>query len=220
MKRSRLVLIDDHTLMLQGLRAALEDRHDIVAMASTAEEGVVACRRFRPDLALVDLSLPDASGLELIQEIRSVTPKVKVMVVTMHLDRILADAAIQSGAQGFVPKDADVEELRHAVDQVLAGNEYVSPLVPGRQAFRSANRLMFGLSRLTPTQQRIVRLIGEGLSTRAIGRRLRISANTITFHRTRIRQALGLKDEWALLRHAILIRLLESDPRNRPARFL
>ncbi len=218
MTRPRVVLVDDHHLMLQGIRAALEESCDIVAMVGSGEEGIRACRKHHPDLVLLDLSLPDQSGLEVIQELRGVAPKVKILVVTMHLDRVLADATIQSGARGFVPKDADVPELCHAVDEVLAGKVYISPLVPARQTYRSTNKLRFALAKLTPTQQRIMRLIGEGRSSEAIGKRLHLSTATITFHRARIRQALKLRDEWALLRHAILIRLSEAESRARSAR--
>lgn len=218
MERPRLVLIDDHNLMLEGLRAALHDKYEIVEAVGSGAEGVRAVRQHHPDLVLVDLSLPDQSGLEVIQELRSIAPRVRMLVVTMHLDRVLADAAIQSGAQGFVPKDADVPELRRAVAQVLSGKTYISPLVPQRMSYRSTDKLRFALSQLTPTQQRIIRLIGEGRSSKAIGKRLHLTKNTITFHRVRIRQALGLKDEWALLRHAILIRLSEAESRARSAR--
>lgn len=218
MERARLVLVDDHGLMLEGLRAALQDSYDVVALVGSGAEGVRAVRKHHPDLVLLDLSLPDQSGLEVIQELHGIAARVKILVVTMHRDRVLADAAIQSGAQGFVPKDADVPELRHAVSEVLAGNIYVSPLVPQRLSYRSTDKLQFALSQLTPTQQRIIRLIGEGRSSASIARRLHLTKATITFHRVRIRQALGLKDEWALLRHAILIRLSEAESRVRSAR--
>lgn len=218
MERARLILVDDHNLMLEGLRAALQDIYEVVALVGSGSEGVRAVRKHHPDLVLLDLSLPDQSGLEVIQELRGVAPRVKILVVTMHLDRVLADAAIQSGAKGFVPKDADVPELRRAVAQVLAGKTYISPLVPQRLSYRSTDQLRFALSKLTPTQQRIIRLIGEGRSSEAIGRRLHLTRYTVTFHRIRIRQALGLKDEWALLRHAILIRLSEAESRARSAR--
>jgi DNA-binding NarL/FixJ family response regulator len=218
MERARLVLVDDHGLMLEGLRAALQDTYDIVALVGSGAEGVRAVRKHHPDLVLLDLSLPDQSGLEVIQELHGIAARVKILVVTMHRDRVLADAALQSGAQGFVPKDADVAELRHAVSEVLAGNNYVSPLVPQRLSYRSTDKLQFALSQLTPTQQRIIRLIGEGRSSASIARRLHLTKATITFHRVRIRQTLGLKDEWALLRHAILIRLSEAESRVRSAR--
>lgn len=218
MERARLVLVDDHGLMLEGLRAALQDTYDIVALVGSGAEGVRAVRKHHPDLVLLDLSLPDQSGLEVIQELHGIAARVKILVVTMHRDRVLADAALQSGAQGFVPKDADVTELRHAVSEVLAGNNYVSPLVPQRLSYRSTDKLQFALSQLTPTQQRIIRLIGEGRSSASIARRLHLTKATITFHRVRIRQTLGLKDEWALLRHAILIRLSEAESRARSAR--
>lgn len=218
MERARLVLVDDHGLMLEGLRAALQDTYDIVALVGSGAEGVRAVRKHHPDLVLLDLSLPDQSGLEVIQELHGIAARVKILVVTMHRDRVLADAALQSGAQGFVPKDADVTELRHAVSEVLAGNNYVSPLVPQRLSYRSTDKLQFALSQLTPTQQRIIRLIGEGRSSASIARRLHLTRATITFHRVRIRQTLGLKDEWALLRHAILIRLSEAESRARSAR--
>lgn len=218
--RPRLVLVDDHHLVLDGLRLALQDEYDIVGTVVTGGEAIEACRRLRPDLVLLDLSLPDRSGLEVITDLRQKNPDLRILVVTMYVDRVLADAALQSGARGFVPKDADLAELRTAIREVLAGRCFVSSLVPDRSPRLYPDRLRLGMANLTPRQRAIVGLLGDGKSSARIADELHLSCPTITFHRTRIRKALGLKTEWDLMRHALLIRMCEtnsSSSQKRPA---
>jgi DNA-binding NarL/FixJ family response regulator len=129
--------------------------------------------------------------------------------VTMHRDRVLADAVLQAGASGFIPKDAAVDELRWAIRAVLAGSRYVSPLVT-EGADPYPDGLSFDLGRLTQRQQQVVRLLGDGKSTARIAEELQVSPNTVTFHRVRIRKALGIGTEWGLMRYALVVRMSES----------
>jgi len=209
--RPRLLLVDDHHLILESLRLALQEEHEVAGMVATGAEAVKACRQLRPDLVLLDLSLPDRSGLEVISDLRQVMPEVRILIVTMHVDRILADASLQAGAQGFIPKDADLAELRHAIAEVLSGNRYLSPLVPEPSPRQFPPELRLGMSKLTPRQRDIVRKLGEGKSSARIGRELHLTPPTITFHRGRIRKTLGLKNEWELLRYALVIRMSEAE---------
>lgn len=208
--RPRLLLVDDHHLMLEGLRLELESEFEIVAMLDTGGPVAEECLRLLPDVVLLDLSLPDRSGLEVIMDIRSVSPELKILVVTMHADRVLADACMQAGAVGFIPKDADVSDLIGAIRAVLAGGRYVSPLLPSHPPKHSSADMAFSLSRLTPRQQQIVRLLGDGKSTATIAAELHVSASTVTFHRVRIRKALGIPTEFALLRYALVLKLSEE----------
>ena len=205
--KPKVLLVDDHHLVLEGFRLELQDEFKIVGMLDSGTRVLDECLRLDPDLVLLDLSLPDRSGLEVVMDLQGGSPATKVLVVTMHADRVLADAVMDAGAGGFVPKDADVSELRTAMREVLAGRRYLSPLVSESLVAYTQTELAFGFSRLTPRQQEIVRLLGEGKSSARIAAELAVSPNTVTFHRVRIRKTLGIPTEWGLMRYAILVRM-------------
>jgi two-component system invasion response regulator UvrY len=209
--RPRLVIVDDHRLLVQGLQQLLGKQYDIVGVAYAGDELLELLRRTPADAVLLDLSLPGRGGLELLPEIRALQPELRVLVLTMHVDRILAEAALAAGATGFVPKDAGMEELRAALEAVLAGRRFLSERVPKISHRVGLDAVHASLSRLTPRQQTILRLIGEGRTSAEIGAKLGLSENTITFHRQRIRRLLGLASEWELVRHAILVQLAAGE---------
>jgi two-component system invasion response regulator UvrY len=209
--RARLVLADDHRLLVQGLEQLLGRRYDIVGVVYTGTELLDLLRRTAADGLVLDLSLPGRSGLELLPDIKALQPDLQVLVLTMHVDRILADAALAAGATGFVPKDAGAEELEHALQEVLAGRRFLSSRVPKISHRVGLDAMHASLARLTPRQQTILRLIGEGKTSGEIGAKLGLSENTITFHRQRIRRLLGLTSEWELLRRAILVQVASTD---------
>ncbi len=210
--RPRLFLVDDHQLVLEGLRVALESRYDIVGTATKGAGVVASCRALTPDVVLLDLSLPDRSGLEIVADLRAELPAVRVIVVTMHADRVMADASLQSGAMGFVPKDCGIPELDTAVATVMAGERFVSDRIPKHLfAHSTLANSSLGLSQLTPRQRVIVRLIGVGKRTADIAEELGVTHAAITWHRVNIRKALGFDTEWDLLRYSILVRLSEEE---------
>jgi DNA-binding NarL/FixJ family response regulator len=215
--RPRLILADDHRLLVQGLQQMLGRRFEIVGVAYAGDELLALLRRTAADALVLDLSLPGRSGLDLLPDIRTVQPGLRVLVLTMHADRVLADAALGAGATGFVPKDSSMEEVELALREVLAGRRYVSPRVPKSSHRVGLDALHASLARLTPRQQTIVKLLGQGKTSAEIGEELGLSESTITFHRVRIRKVLGLSTEWELVRHAILVHLASSgdeDPRG------
>jgi len=200
--------------MLEGLRLALQNDYEIVGMLATGGHVVEECQRLTPDVLLLDLSLPDRSGLEIIVDLHAAVPAVRIIVVTMHVDRVLAEASLQAGAQAFVPKDAGFDELRKAIREVLAGKQFVSPLIPHLGPQLACGSPTYELSRLTPRQREIVQLLGAGKSTAAIARELHLSHYTVTFHRTRIRKALGIDSEWGLMRYAMIVRMSEAEAKR------
>ena len=209
-ERARLVIADDHRMVVQGLEQMLGKRFDIVGVAYAGDELLKLLQRTPADCLLLDLSLPGRSGLDILPEIRTLQPDRNVLVLTMHADRVLAEASRAAGALGFVPKDAGMEELKVALTEVLAGRRYVSPRVPKSSHRVGLDALHASLARLTERQQTILRLLGQGLSSAEIGDKLGLSENTITFHRKRIRTILGLSTEWELTRQAILVHLATS----------
>jgi DNA-binding NarL/FixJ family response regulator len=213
--RPRLVIADDHRVVVQGLQQLLGGRFDIVGVAYAGDELLALLASTPSDALLLDLSLPGRNGLDILPEIRALQPDLKVLVLTMHADRVLAEASVAAGALGFVPKDAGMDELELALAQVLAGRRYVSPRVPKSSHKVALDAMHASLARLTERQQTILRLLGQGLSSAEIGQKLGLSENTITFHRRRIRAILGLATEWELMRQAILVHLA-TDGENGP----
>jgi two-component system, NarL family, uhpT operon response regulator UhpA len=209
--RPRLVIVDDHRLVVQGLQQMLGVRYEIAGVAYAGDELLQLLRRTPTDVVLLDLSLPGRGGLELLPEILALQPGLRVLVLTMHVDRILAEAALAAGAMGFVPKDAGMEELERALDAVLAGQRFLSERVPRTSHRVGLDAMHASLSRLTPRQQTILRLIGKGKTSGEIAAKLGLSESTITFHRQRIRRLLGLASEWELVRHAILVEVASRE---------
>jgi two-component system invasion response regulator UvrY len=201
------VIADDHRLLVQGLQQMLGRQFEIVGVAYAGDELLELLRDTSPDCLLLDLSLPGRSGLDLLPEIRASRPELKVLVLTMHVDRILAEAALAAGANGFLPKDSGMEELQKALEEVLAGRRYLSPRVPKFSRRVGLEAIHASLSRLSPRQQTILSLLGQGKTSAEIAETLGLSEATITFHRARIRKVLGLSSEWELVRHAILVYL-------------
>jgi DNA-binding NarL/FixJ family response regulator len=176
-----------------------------VGVVNDGREVMNEIERTRPDILLLDLSMPHRNGLELLPDITAAFPALKVLVVTMHVDRALADLALQKGAHGFIPKEASAEELNGAIDAVLAGKLFISPRVP-RRSFRDQAALQHpALDRLTPRHLQILRLIGDGKSTNEIADEIGVSPRTVEFHRASIRKALGITTEWGLMRFAIML---------------
>lgn len=207
MRRALVLICDDHPLVSHGLRSLLAPTFVAVGVVSDGREVIGEIARTRPDILLLDLSMPHRNGLELIPEIRAAFPAVKILVVTMHVDRALADLALQGGAHGFIPKEASAEELNGAIEAVLAGRTLISPRVPKR-SFRDGAAVDHpALDRLTPRHHQILRLIGDGKSTSEIGAELGVSPRTVEFHRASIRKSLGIASETGLMRFAILLRL-------------
>ena len=211
--RPRLILVDDHALMTEGLRAVLEPEHEIVDTVRNGNEVMAAVERHRPDVVLLDLSLPGRSGLEVAASLRETHPAVRIVMLTMHADRLYADEALRVGALGYVLKLARAEELRHAIAEALAGRSYVTPLLSDSEA--DEGRLVprgmpagGGVEALTERQRQILKLIARGQTTADIARSIGLSEKSIEFHRARIRKTLGLKTTAALVRYAVAEKLV------------
>ena len=206
MAPTRLLIADDHALAVEGLRRLLEPVHQVVGVAHSGPEVLELVSREAADCLLLDLSMPGGNGLDLIAPIRAKRPELRILIVTMFVDKTLAEAALQAGADGFVPKDAGIEELQAAIVEVMAGRHYVARAALKRGA-PALDEQGLGLAQLTPRQREIVRLLGEGRTNLEIAEQLGLTEKTITFHRTNIRRALGIPNEWGLLRYAMLARL-------------
>lgn len=203
---ARILLVDDHPLVCQGIKAVLEPRYHVVGMVHDGAEVLPAVRRLEPDLVLLDLGLPNRLGLEVCRDIRTGHPGVKVLVVSMQAERIYAEEAFRAGASGFVVKMAPHGDLLLAVEEVLAGRPYRNPRLEARSrpadggAGTASGRLRDPLDMLSRRQRQVFILMGQGLTTREIAEKLGVEVKTVDFHRARMEQALGLKNARALMR--------------------
>jgi DNA-binding NarL/FixJ family response regulator len=210
-RRASVLIADDHPLMSQGLRALLRPNFVVVGVVNDGREVHTVADSTKPDILLLDLSMPHRNGIELIPELIAAFPAMKILVVTMHVDRALCDLAMQAGAHGFVPKESSADELNHAIQEVLDGRRYVSPKVP-RRSFRDGVAVEHPeLDRLTPRHLQILRLIGDGKATAEIAEALGVSPRTVEFHRASIRKALGITSEYGLMRFAIMLQVGGDD---------
>ena len=209
--KPRLILVDDHPLLVEGLKGMLRPRYDVVGVAHSGVELLALLEHQDADCLLLDLAMPDRNGLELIPDVKKLRPNLRILIVTMHLDRVLADTVMHAGANGFIPKDSGREELEGAIDDVLAGKRYVSARVPNITWSAGLGADNPVLSTLTPRQRDILGMIADGKSSADMAATLGVSLPTITFHRANLRSKLGIDTEWGLVRFAILMQVREGD---------
>lgn len=201
--------------MRRGLRDLFR-RHDDLEVCGEAESVAGALESFEsssPDLLIVDLTLKDRSGLELVEMIRSRDPSVATLIWSMHDGDLFAERALRAGAMGYVSKASSADELVAAVRDVLAGKVAVSPALAQRllrTVGRAGSKSSGGVESLSNRELAVFELIGHGLTTRQIAERLKLSVKTIDSHREKIKAKLGLGSATELVRHAVLW-VLEAD---------
>jgi DNA-binding NarL/FixJ family response regulator len=205
-----VLIVEDHPLVAQGLGALLRGRYTVPELVHDARQVPAALAEYRPDLVLLDLSMPHRNGLELLPEIKQLLPGTRVLVVSMHIDRGLVDLALQAGADGFVPKEAGAAEFRDAVAAVLGGQRYVSPRIPIRGHLDADALRDPALGRLTRRQRQVLAMMGRGMSTADMAGELGLSSRTIDWHRQEIKRSLGVANEWELLRYAVASGLIPA----------
>ena len=192
----QLLIVDDHTLVRAGLSRLLQGFADVqvIAEASDAEHAVQMALRYQPDLVLMDLSLPGRSGLEALSEIRAQLPSTRVVMMSMHDDANHIRDALDRGAAGFVVKDAAPQELELALRAAHAGQVFLSPQISAKMLAPLLTRAKpAGIAGLPPRQQQILRLIGNGFSTKEAAAELGISVKTVETHRARMIESLGCR---------------------------
>jgi len=207
--RRQVLIVDDHPMTRYGIARLLEQESDLAVCgeAQNAREAVAAVRRLQPHLVLADLTMPGGEGLELIKDLRALAPEMPVLVVSMHDEALYAERALRAGARGYIMKDEGGERLVCAIRQVLAGKTYLSENLSGRvlEVFSGRRRRADDttIGQLTDREFEVFRLLGQGLTTREIGQRLRLSTKTVETHRLHVREKLGLKSGPALIQYAV-----------------
>ena len=210
----RVLLADDHNLVRAGLRALLESLPgvEVVAEASDGDEAVRLACQLAPSIALLDIAMPRKSGLVALREIRVSAPATKVVLLSMYDNHEYVTEAIQSGASGYLIKDAAVNELALALAAVERGDIYLSPSVSRKLAQAFANRAAPSQEgALTSRQTEVLCLVARGLSSKQVARHLDLSVKTIETHRAQIMERLDIHDLAGLVRYAIRNKLIGDE---------
>lgn len=205
----RILLVDDHPLLREGLLRLIGHNPDwkVCGQSASAADAVQSVQELAPDLVIMDITLPDKSGIEAIKDLQSLTSGIQILVFSMHDEMLYAQRAIRAGAKGYIMKGAATEKLMEAIARVLAGEIYLSDRVSsqilnGLSGRRSDQQ--FGLERLTDRELEVFELLGHGKSTGEISDLLHISPKTVDAHRFNLKTKLLLSDAQALMREAIL----------------
>lgn len=205
--RPRLMLADDHSLLCEGLRGLLEPDNEVIGIVHDGRDVVAEVERLEPDLVMLDISLPGKDGLTLARELRERRPEQRIMILTMHAERLYADEALRAGARAYVLKLASGSELRFAVSEVLAGRTYITPLLASASGASAQNEAGASLATdgppLTARQLEVLHLVGRGLTTLEVAHEMGVSEKAVEFHKARIKKALGLSSNAALMRYAV-----------------
>jgi len=208
-KPVRILLVDDHPVVRDGLAEAINREQDlkVCAVAEDRVGALQAVKDARPDLAVIDLTLKDSSGLELIKDIQVQWPSLLILVVSMHEENLYAERVLRAGARGYMTKQQATRDIVAAIRRVLAGgiylNEVTSSAVLNRLTSKAGAAGGSPLDCLTDRELQIFELTGTGLSTREIATRLRIDIKTVDTYRARIKEKLGLSSSSQLLQMAI-----------------
>jgi len=195
---TRVVVADDHKIVLEGLVALLQDQPnmEVVGEATAGRSALEVIRKTRPDVALLDITMPELTGLEITRQLAEELPDVKVLVLTMHDEEAFLFEALQAGASGYILKGASSDELIFAIEEVVRGGAYITPqLAKGLvdQALHERSTAASAFEEpLTEREEEVLSLIAEGLTNKEIAGRMVVSLNTVKTHRLHLYQKLGL----------------------------
>jgi len=209
MSRYRILLADDHAMFRAGLRNMILERPDLEVVAEVGDglELLAAARNFEPDLVVLDISMPHLRGIEATKEIKSAHPNVRVLILTMHKKKNYCHMCLSAGADGYLLKEDAPSELFVAIDAMIRGTTYLSPTLSKDLmedfVLMVRGKLNSPADALSHREREVLRLMGEGKSSKEIGELLFISTRTVEHHRASIMKKLRLKTTAQLVRYAI-----------------
>lgn len=206
MNKVKILLADDHRIVLEGLRNLLEAEYDVVGMVEDGHVLVKEALRLRPDIIIADISMPLLNGIDAIRQIRKEGLNPKVIFLTMHNDALYAKEVLDMGASGFVLKHSASSELLAAVQEALRGNTHISPVISQEllRLYKGGKESCKGiLSSLSLRQREVLQLFAEGKSAKEIAHALKISTRTVEFHKYSMMQQLNIKTNAELIQFAI-----------------
>lgn len=214
-QKPRVLMADDHSILLAGLRKLIEGSCDIVGAVENGRALVEAAERLRPDLILLDISMPLLNGLDAARQLKKLLPDTKLLFLTMHASPTYATEALKVGGSGYLLKQSAASELPQAIEAVMKGQTYLTPAITqsvlqvGLQSEQTP--LKRALRDLTLRQREVLQLIAEGKGTKDVATLLNVSVKTIEFHKARIMEQLDLHSTADLIRFAIAEGLVSAE---------
>jgi DNA-binding NarL/FixJ family response regulator len=208
MHLAKVLLADDHVIMAEGLATLLNGHVDVVGTVGDGRQLLEAARELRPDVIVADIAMPVLSGLEALRRLKAERIDAKVIFLTMHADAQLATEALRAGASGYVLKYSAGEELIRAIQEVVEGRVYLTPLLTKDVITTLTEPTTQPTVPLTPRQREVLRLIAEGQRMKEIAATLQLSTRTVETHKYEMMRALGVDNTAALVRYAIQLGLV------------
>jgi DNA-binding NarL/FixJ family response regulator len=209
MRRPKVLLADDHTIVVEGLKSLLKDQFELVGTVADGNQLIEAARKLRPDVIVTDLSMPVLSGLDALRRLKAERIDARVIFLTMHADARIATEAFRSGAAGFLLKHSAGEELVTAIEDVLQGRTYLTPLITKDVIANLTTASAPSEAPLTPRQREVLRLLADGKRMKEIAAILGLSTRTVETHKYEMMQALGVGSTAELVRYALTHGLAE-----------
>jgi DNA-binding NarL/FixJ family response regulator len=213
----RVFIVDDQQMFREGLRAMLaaDADIDVVGEAENGRAALKLVRDAKPDVVVMDVSMPDLNGIEATRQIKSLAPNVRVIALSAHSDQRFVSRMLEAGASGYLLKEGAFDELSRAIRNVAAGMDYLSPSVTTGVVEASlgmaAGPKPSGPAELTPRQREVLQLIAEGLNTKEVAARLHVSVKTVETHRQQVLKRLGLQGVADITRYAIREGLVSAE---------
>jgi DNA-binding NarL/FixJ family response regulator len=205
MKRTSILVADDHSMMCAGLQKILEPEYEVIASVSDGRSLVKTALELKPDVVLVDVGMPMLNGLDAGREVKKVMPRVKLIFLTMNKDPEIASEALRIGASGYLLKNSKGEELLRAVRGALRGISYVTPQISEaiEEMFIRDPKSLNRPKHLSDRQRAVLQMLAEGRSMQEVATVLQITRRTVRFHKQRIMEELGIKTNSELVQYAI-----------------
>ncbi len=206
MKRPRVLLADDHKIIVEGLRSLLQSEFELVGTVEDGRAMVAAAEKLKPDVIVADISMPLLNGIEAAHQLRKANVQAKIIFLTMHPDVTYATRAFEAGASGYVLKHSAPSELITAIKEALSGRTYVAPAIAKEVLHfiaKGSRERRKDVIELTPRQREVLQLLAEGHSAKEIASILHISTRTVEFHKYRMMEDLGLHTNAELIQYAI-----------------
>jgi DNA-binding NarL/FixJ family response regulator len=200
MLKPRILLADDHALVLEGFRRILEDQYELVGTAGDGHALLAAAKTVQPDIVILDVSMPLLNGIDAAAQMKKICPAAKIIIVTMHADAEYVRSAFEAGASAYVLKRSAVEL---AIRAVLAGHTYITPLITKELVDAYLSTTSEKPRGLTPRQREVLQLLAEGQTAKEIANLLNITSRTVEFHKGQIMDQLKLKTTADLIKYAL-----------------
>jgi DNA-binding NarL/FixJ family response regulator len=203
MRKPRILLADDHALVLEGFRRILEGHYELVGTVGDGRALLEAAKTMHPDIVILDISMPLLNGIDAAAQLKKICPKAKIIIVTMHADTDYVRSAFEAGASAYVLKRSAVDELEQAIRAVLEGHSYITPLITKElvDVFMATGPEKSG--GLTPRQREVLQHLAEGRTAKEIANLLNITSRTVEFHKGQIMDHLNLRTTADLIKYAL-----------------